>query len=83
MSHMLDANACIEFLRHGANSKVGQKLHDATPGSVYLNSVVLGELLFGARRSKDPEKALASVELFSAPYLVLPFDESLYSNRCE
>lgn len=44
MSHLLDTNACISHLRHGASSNVTAQLLAAQPGSVYLCSVVVGEV---------------------------------------
>ncbi len=75
MTHLLDANACIDHLRHGPTSKVSAKLLAATPGSVCLCSVVVGELLFGARRSKNSFTAISKVRTFCSPYLSLPFDD--------
>ena len=75
MSHLLDANTCIDHLRRGISSKVTTKLLSAAPGSIYLCSVVVGELLFGARRSTHPAATLAKVRTFCAPYVSLPFDD--------
>ncbi len=38
-------------------------------------SVVVGELLFGALRSRDGAKNLAEVRTFLASFLSLPFDD--------
>lgn len=73
--HLLDANACIDHLRRGPASKVTARLNAAPPGTVFLCSVVVGELLFGARRSRNPAEALAKVRAFCAPYRSLPFDD--------
>ncbi len=40
-----------------------------------LCSVVVGELLFGAMRSKNVPKNLAAVKAFCAGFLSLPFDD--------
>jgi len=74
MSHLLDTNACIHHLRYGPNSKVSARLLSAPPGSVFLCSVVLGELLYGARRSQQAAASLAGVRAFCSPYSSLPFD---------
>lgn len=76
MSHLLDANACIDHLRRGPASKVTARLQAAPPGTVFLCSVVVGELLFGARRSRNPSKALAETRAFCALYVSLPFDDA-------
>jgi tRNA(fMet)-specific endonuclease VapC len=75
MSHLLDANACIDHLRRGPASNVSAKLLAAPVGSVFLCSVVVGELLFGARRSKQASATLARVRAFCLPYASLPFDD--------
>jgi predicted nucleic acid-binding protein len=46
VSHLLDTNAFVDHMRHGPQSKVTAKLLAAPPGSVYLCSMVLGELIF-------------------------------------
>ncbi len=75
MNHLLDANACIDHLRHGPASKVSAKLLAAPVGSVFLCSVVVGELLFGARRSRKASVTLSQVRAFCSPYVSLPFDD--------
>jgi tRNA(fMet)-specific endonuclease VapC len=75
VSHLLDSNACIDHLRLGVSSRVTAKLLAAPPGSVYLCSVVVGELLFGARRSQQVAATLAQVRFFCSPYVSLPFDD--------
>lgn len=75
MSHLLDANACIDHLRHGPASKVSARLLVAPSGSVFLCSIVVGELLFGARRSRKASAALSAARTFCSPYVSLPFDD--------
>jgi tRNA(fMet)-specific endonuclease VapC len=75
VSHLLDSNACIDHLRRGTASKVTAKLFAAPLGSVFLCSVVVGELLFGALRSRQPASTLTQVRAFCAPYVSLAFDD--------
>ncbi len=75
MTHLLDANACIDHLRRGPSSKVSAKLLAAPAGSVFLCSVVVGELLFGARRSSNASATFPQVRAFCSPYASLPFDD--------
>lgn len=75
MSHLLDANTCIDHLRHGPSSKVTTKLLSAAAGSIYLCSIVVGELLFGARRSAQTAANLTKVRKFCAYYVSLSFDD--------
>ncbi len=74
MTHLLDANACIDYLRKPATSNVGLRLTAAPRGSVALCSVVVGELLYGAHRSRDPSSAVVEVRAFCSLYPSLPFD---------
>src|SRR5205823_6725905 len=48
VSHLLDTNSVIDHLRRGPASNVTARLVAAPPGSVYLCSVVLAELFYGA-----------------------------------
>ena len=76
MSHLLDANACIDRLRNGPASKVTLRLAAAPAGSVYSCSIVVGKLLFGARRTNRVAASLAAVRTFCTGYVCLPFDGS-------
>ena len=64
MSHLLDTNSFIDHLRRGQPSNVTARLVAAPPGSVYLCSVVLAELLYGALRS-DPAHRTANLALIA------------------
>jgi predicted nucleic acid-binding protein len=48
VSHLLDTNAFVDHLRRGPASRVTGKLLAAPPGTVYLCTVVLAELVYGA-----------------------------------
>ena len=76
MSHMLDTNAFVDHLRRGPNSKVAANPLAAPPGSVYLCTVVLAELIFGAVRSGPAREAAnrALISGLSAQFPTIPFD---------
>jgi predicted nucleic acid-binding protein len=57
VSHLLDTNAFVDHLRRGPKSRVTASLLAAAPGTVYLCSVVLAELIFGAVRSGAANEA--------------------------
>ena len=76
ISHLLDSNACIDHLRHGKSSKVSHQLDAMPPGSVVLCSVVIAELVFGARRSVNPTSALKQVTHYCDPFDSIPFEDS-------
>lgn len=76
MEFLLDSNSCINVLRRGANSPVAKRIAAVVPpDSVCLCSIVVGELLFGARRSQDVLKNLAKVHAFAAKFPTLPCDD--------
>jgi tRNA(fMet)-specific endonuclease VapC len=77
VSHLLDTNSFIDHLRRGPNSKVTAKLVAAAPGSVYLCSVVLAELLYGAMHSSVAHQAsnLALIAALRQQFVSLPFDD--------
>ena len=75
---MLDTNTCVNYIRFGPASKVTPRLAAAPPGSVFLCSVVVGELLYGAYHSLPPHQAanLAPVGTFRAGFGSLPMDDA-------
>jgi tRNA(fMet)-specific endonuclease VapC len=77
MSHVLDTNSFIDHLRGGAASKVTAKMASAPPGSVYLCSVVLAELIYGAMHSGPAHQAanLALIARLRQQFVSLPFDD--------
>lgn len=75
MKYLLDTNACIAHLRR-RDSRVTARLQQSSPAEVAVCSVVRSELLFGAKRSRDPERERSVVEAFLAPMSSLPFDDA-------
>lgn len=75
MTHLLDTNTCVEYLRNGAASKVSARLKVAPAGGVVLCSVVLAELLYGAWRSMNPAVTRTQVLAFTSQFRSLPFDD--------
>ena len=77
MSHLLDTNSFIHHLRRGPASNVTARLAAAPPGSVYLCSVVLAELVYGAIHSGPAHQAsnLALLGKLRQQFVSLPFDD--------
>jgi tRNA(fMet)-specific endonuclease VapC len=77
VSHLLDTNSCVDHLRRGPASNVTARLALAPPGSVYLCSVVLGELVYGALRSGPSHRPanLALIAQLRQQFASLPFDD--------
>ena len=77
MSHLLDTNSFIDHLRRGPTSNVTVKLVAAPPGSVFLCSVVLAELFYGAKHGSAAHRAanLALIAKLQQQFRSLPFDD--------
>jgi tRNA(fMet)-specific endonuclease VapC len=73
MPYLLDANACIEFLRH-PDSAVVRRLAALRPEEIFLCDIVKAELYYGAYRSARPKDNLLRVEAFCVPFVSLSFD---------
>lgn len=78
MSHLLDSSAFIHHMRHGVKSNVTARMLAAPPGSIYLCSVVLAELLYGAARSGPAHEARhrGLIAGLRAQFAPLPFDDA-------
>lgn len=57
MKYLLDTNAFVEHLRNGPESKVTLRILSTQPNSVFLCTMVLAELLYGAIRSGKANEA--------------------------
>jgi tRNA(fMet)-specific endonuclease VapC len=77
VSHILDTNAFVDHMRRGPHSKVTAKLLTSPPQSVYLCSVVLAELIFGAVRSGPLHEAVnrAKIVKLQNTFPTMPFDD--------
>ena len=74
MRFLLDTNACVGVLR-GRSLGLAERLEAIPPEDVALCSIVVAELLFGARKSARTEQNLAAVRLFASKFHSLPFDD--------
>jgi tRNA(fMet)-specific endonuclease VapC len=76
MTHLLNTNTCVDFLRRGQGTLLAARLAARPKGDVVLCSVVVAELLYGAERSNNPAKPRSQVEAFLIEYVSLPFDDA-------
>ena len=76
MSYLLDTNAFVDHLRYGPKSKITAKLLVTPPRSVYLCTIVLAELIFGAVRSGPEREAAnrAKIEAMRLSFPTITFD---------
>lgn len=84
MKYLLDSNAWINSLRGGSASKVSIRLSTTPRKDVFLCSVVLGELLYGAYRSDPLKRAknLLAITNLRQDHTSLPYDDPA-SDECE
>jgi len=73
LRYLLDTNICIYVLRHRPQGV--REAFNRHAAHLCTSSVVLGELLYGAEKSAQPEHNLARIESFIARLEVLTFDD--------
>ena len=71
--YLLDTNICIYLLK-GQYPKLKEKLLSSDPSSLFISSVTVFELEYGAAKSKWAERTRIQLALFLAPFTILPFD---------
>jgi len=78
VNYLLDTKAFVDHLRRGLKSKVTARILAARPGSIYLCSVVLGELIYGAVRSGPANEAAnrAMIAGLRMQFATLSFDDA-------
>jgi tRNA(fMet)-specific endonuclease VapC len=72
--YLLDTNICIYLIKQRP-SKVLERLMRCSPEEVALSVITVSELAYGARKSQAPERNRSALELFAAPFQILPFTE--------
>lgn len=70
--YVLDTNIVIALI----DGEVPIRDRVASVDDVFIPSPVLGELYYGAFRSRQPAKNVALVESFARNYAILPIDEN-------
>ena len=74
LKYMLDTDIVIYTLKNRpARVRDAFKRHS---GQMAISAVTLGELIYGAERSSQPERNLNDIEGLTARLEVLPFNES-------
>lgn len=76
MPYLLDSNAWITWLRKAHAPLVARVRHEAA-ADIYLCSVVVGELIYGAQRSGAAHvvRNMLNVEHLQNRFVSLPFDD--------
>jgi len=70
---LLDTNICI-YLMKNTYPKLTERLFSYSPSQMAVSSITVFELEYGAAKSKWSEKTRLNLELFLAPFTIIPFD---------
>ena len=73
--YLLDTNICIFFLKEKYNVK--QKAQAIRLDNCYISEITLGELLYGAECSLNPERNLIQIEEFVKELQVLSISTAI------
>lgn len=71
--YLLDTNTCIYAMK-GTYPNIVQKLLEIHPGEICISSITVGELEYGAAKSRWNEETHFRMMKFLAPFSILPFD---------
>jgi len=72
-NYLLDTDIAIELLR-GRNVRVAGSLASKNREQVFLSTVTVAELMFGALRGPEPEKSMASCRQFCSSFQLVGLD---------
>ena len=78
LRYMLDTNMCI-YLRQNRPAEVTVRFRQMQHGDAVLSVITYGELLYGAQRSQQQPRALASLARLVSLLPVLPLPEEAAS----
>ena len=70
---LLDTNICI-YLMKNTYPKLTERLFSYSPSQMAVSSITVFELEYGAAKSQWSEKTRLNLELFLAPFTIIPFD---------
>lgn len=75
MNYLLDTNVCIQFIT-GRSVAIKEKIEAIDTSSLFICSIVRGELEYGARKSSNPDKNLAILREFLACFPDINYDSA-------
>lgn len=73
MTYLLDTDIAIELLR-GRNVQVAEQLASRDRNAVFLSSVTVSELMFGALRGRESQKNVTICRQFCAAFQLVDLD---------
>lgn len=71
---LLDTNILIYAIKKN-NSALTQKLFSVPYNEIFVSSITVAELEYGAANSKFPEKNFVAMRKFLAPFGIIDFDK--------
>ena len=75
MTYLLDTNICIYAMNY-RYPKLKQKLLTVLPDDIAVSSITVGELEYGAAKSKWGDRTRQTMYAFLSNYTILPFDHA-------
>lgn len=73
MTYLLDTNICV-YAINKKYSNLKQKLLSVLPDDIAISSITVGELEYGAAKSKWGDRTRQILYAFLSNYTILPFD---------
>ncbi len=74
MTYLLDTNACIDYIRDEGRTR--QRMKSRPFGEFCISSIVVAELIHGAKRSPNPEKHVPATRNFCEKFKIVNFDQA-------
>jgi tRNA(fMet)-specific endonuclease VapC len=72
-TYLLDSDIAIELLR-GRNVHVAEQLASRNRNAIFLSTVTVAELMFGALRSRKPQESIAICRRFCSAFQLADLD---------
>ena len=72
---LLDTNICI-YAINGRHPKLTDRLLAVSPSDIVISSVTVGELEYGAAKSRWGDRTRQTLYAFLSSFEILPFEES-------
>lgn len=74
MKYLLDTNACIDFIRDVGDAR--RRMKSKPFREFCISSIVVAELMHGAKRSPNAEKHIPATRNFCKKFKIVDFDDS-------
>lgn len=74
MNYLLDTNICIYIIKQKPESVV-KKFSTLKSSQMYLSTITLSELYYGAEKSLYKENNYEAIKAFIAPFDIIDFDQ--------